>query len=235
MTAALQRLEGDRLHDRLDDAVARRRLHPRPVHGRHRRPAAARVRGDDRRRDSDFRLRLAELTPMLAAPVPASRRARSATAGCTWRSSGCSTAALRRLRLDAAARRCATTRVTMAVVGAAPRRDRLLLPDHPEGLHPEPGHRPDQRPDRDGAGPRLRGDGRRISSRSCGSSSADPNVKSVTSSIGGGGGLAAARRTAAACQHRAEAARANATLTADQVIDGAAAEARRRCRACACS
>ena len=50
MQAALRRLEGNRLHDRLDDGVARRGVHPGAVHGRHRRPAAARVRGDHRRR-----------------------------------------------------------------------------------------------------------------------------------------------------------------------------------------
>ena len=48
----VRRLEGDRLHDRLDDAVAGRGVHPGAVHGRHRRPAAARVRGHDRRRRS---------------------------------------------------------------------------------------------------------------------------------------------------------------------------------------
>ena len=50
MQAALRRVEGDRLHDSVDDAVARRGVHPGAVHGRHRRPAAARVRGHDRRR-----------------------------------------------------------------------------------------------------------------------------------------------------------------------------------------
>ena len=55
MQAALDGVEGDRLHDRLDDAVAGRGVHPGAVHGRHRRPAAPRVRGDDRRRDPRLR------------------------------------------------------------------------------------------------------------------------------------------------------------------------------------
>ena len=36
-----RRIEGDRVHHRLDDGVAGRGLHPDPVHGRHRRPADA--------------------------------------------------------------------------------------------------------------------------------------------------------------------------------------------------
>ena len=43
--AALQRLEGDRLHDRLDDHVAGRGVHSGSVHGRHSRPAVQGIRG----------------------------------------------------------------------------------------------------------------------------------------------------------------------------------------------
>jgi HAE1 family hydrophobic/amphiphilic exporter-1 len=40
--------------------LARRRLHPRPLHGRHRRTSAARIRGHDRRRHSRVGLRVAQ-------------------------------------------------------------------------------------------------------------------------------------------------------------------------------
>ena len=76
---------------RLDDAVARRGVHPGAVHGRHRRPAAARVRGHDRRRDSGLGLRVDQPDADAVQPLPASRRTRSGTAGSTTRSSGCST------------------------------------------------------------------------------------------------------------------------------------------------
>ncbi len=39
----------------VDDGVAGRGVHPGAVHGRHRRPAAARVRGDDRASPSSCR------------------------------------------------------------------------------------------------------------------------------------------------------------------------------------
>ncbi len=66
----VRRLEGDRLHDRLDDAVAGRGVHPGALHGRHRRPAAARVRGDDRRRDSGVGLRVDQPDADAVQPLP---------------------------------------------------------------------------------------------------------------------------------------------------------------------
>ena len=80
-----RRLEGDRVHDPLDDALAGRGVHPGPVHGRHRRPAAARVRGHDRRGDPGLGLRLAQLTPMLCSRFLKPPHA-SSTAGSTTRS-----------------------------------------------------------------------------------------------------------------------------------------------------
>ena len=50
-----QWIEGDRLHDHLDDRVAGGGVHPDSLHGRHRRPPAARIRGHDRRRDRGVR------------------------------------------------------------------------------------------------------------------------------------------------------------------------------------
>ena len=64
-------------------------------------------------------------------------------------------ASTRRLRLGAAAGDDAPRRHD-GRLGAAPRRDRLLLPHHSDGLHPEPGHRPAAGPDRSGAGHGLR-------------------------------------------------------------------------------
>ena len=50
--------------------VARRGLHPGAVHGRRRRPAAARVRGDDRRRDSGVGVRLDQPDADAVQPLP---------------------------------------------------------------------------------------------------------------------------------------------------------------------
>ena len=66
----VRRLEGDRLHDRLDDAVAGGGLHPDPVHGRDRRAADARVRGHHRGGDPRLRLRLADAHADAVQPVP---------------------------------------------------------------------------------------------------------------------------------------------------------------------
>ena len=49
MQAAIDGASESRLHDPLDDVLARRRVHPDPVHGRHHRQALPRVRGHDRR------------------------------------------------------------------------------------------------------------------------------------------------------------------------------------------
>ena len=49
---------------------------------------------------------------------------------------------------------------TMVVSAPAAGRHGLPVHDHPDGVHPQRGHRPAQRPDRDAPGARLRGDGR---------------------------------------------------------------------------
>ena len=54
------RLARDRLHHRLHDHLAGGGVHPGAVHGRHRGPAAARVRRHHHGRDPDLRLRLAD-------------------------------------------------------------------------------------------------------------------------------------------------------------------------------
>ena len=71
MEAALERLARDRLHHPLDDPLARRRVHPGAVHGRHRRPAAPRVRRHHRRRDPGLGLRLAHADADAVQPLPA--------------------------------------------------------------------------------------------------------------------------------------------------------------------
>ncbi len=231
MTAALSGSKEIALHDRLDDAVAGRGLHPGAVHGRHRRPAAARVRGDDRRRDSDVRLRLADADADAVGAVPAAAARRCATAGCTWRSSACSMAP--RDVYGWTLRQAMTHHgVTMARLGAAARRDGLLLPHHPDGLHPEPGHRPAQRPDRDGAGHRLRVDGR---------APAGGHPDRSRRSERQVGDLDDRRRRAAAAARPAAACQIELKPRAERDADGRPGDRRscgrssRPCRACACS
>ncbi len=67
-----RRIEGGRVHDRLDDAVARGGLHPGALHGRRRRPADARVRRDDRRGHPRVRPRVAHADADAVQPVPES-------------------------------------------------------------------------------------------------------------------------------------------------------------------
>ncbi len=63
-------LEGNRLHDRLDDRLAGRGLHPDSVHERHPRPAVPRVRGHDHGGDSDLRRRLGDADADAVQPLP---------------------------------------------------------------------------------------------------------------------------------------------------------------------
>ena len=72
-----RRLARNRLHDPVDDVLARRGVHPGAVHGRHPRPAAARVRRHDRRGDPGLGLRVADADAdaVLALSAPAQERA----------------------------------------------------------------------------------------------------------------------------------------------------------------
>ena len=56
--SGVQGIEGDRLHDHLDDHLPGRRVHPHPLHGRDRRPALPRVCRHDLRRNPNLRLRV---------------------------------------------------------------------------------------------------------------------------------------------------------------------------------
>ncbi len=81
MEAALNGLERDRLHHRVDDPVARRGVPARALHGRRGGPAAPRVRGGDRRRRAGVGLRLPHAHAHGVQPLPAPRA--SPTADCT--------------------------------------------------------------------------------------------------------------------------------------------------------
>ncbi len=71
MHGGVRRVEGNRVHDSVDDDLAGRGLHPGALHGRHRRTAAPRVLGDDRRRDSGVGLRLDQPHADAVQPLPA--------------------------------------------------------------------------------------------------------------------------------------------------------------------
>ena len=81
LTGVARRLARDRLHDRLDDAVAGRGVHPGAVHGRRARPAVPRVRGHDLRRDPDLRRRLGDADADAVQPLPEEADARTAKRG----------------------------------------------------------------------------------------------------------------------------------------------------------
>ena len=74
-----ERQPRDRLHHRLDDAVARGGVHPGAVPGRADRPAVPRVRGHDRRGDPRLRLRVAHAHADAVQPL-AQARARAGAA-----------------------------------------------------------------------------------------------------------------------------------------------------------
>ena len=89
-----------RVHHPVDDVLARRGVHPVPVHGRHHRQAVPRVRGDDRRGDSRVRLRVADAHADAVEPLPQIGSRQDSTAGCTrrrksstTRGSGCTSGA----------------------------------------------------------------------------------------------------------------------------------------------
>ena len=60
LQATFDGAQGNRLHHRVDDAVARGRFHPDPVHERHHRTLAARIRRDHRRGGAGVGFRFAE-------------------------------------------------------------------------------------------------------------------------------------------------------------------------------
>ena len=96
------------------------------------------------------------LTPMALQPLPAAARARP-TAASTRRRSASSPACSRSTSARSSSR-CAIRAFTLGVFFATLVRDRLPLHDHPQGLHPQRGHRAGLRVHRGRAGHLLRGD-----------------------------------------------------------------------------
>ena len=72
MTAALKGSQRDRLHHRLDDAVAGRGVHSGALHGRRARTAVQGIRGHHLRRDSDFGRGFGHLDAHALQPLSAS-------------------------------------------------------------------------------------------------------------------------------------------------------------------
>ena len=232
--AALDGLARDRLHDPLDDALARRGVHPGAVHGRassagcfHEFAVTICVG------DPDLRLRLADADADAVQPLPAPARRTSSTAASTRRPSASSTAC------------SAPTSGASRWVAAPPRRDASLVSvallvatvclfvRDPEGLHPERGHRPDLRRHR----------GRRRASRSTrwrGTSRRSPTIVRQDPNVAGLHRRASARAGPARRAqpgphlHPPEAARERAAR-ARRRHPGAAAEARPRSPASASS
>ena len=65
-----RRIARDRLHHRLDDAVAGRGVHPGAVHGRRARPPVPRILGQHLRRHPDFGRRLGDADADVVQPLP---------------------------------------------------------------------------------------------------------------------------------------------------------------------
>ena len=183
----VRRLEGSGVHDPVDDRVAGGGVHPGAVHGRHRRPAAARVRGHDRGGHPGVGRRVGDADADAVQPVPeAARTKRRHGCAVPWRPS-----AMFDLVLAGYAWTLRQTLrfrpVAMAVsIGARGRHRTVLFTQGADGVHPERGHRARFRPR-----PRAC---RASASRRCGSTSceaaeivaADPNVASVAGMIQGG-------------------------------------------------
>ena len=149
-----RRLEGNRLHHRLDDAVARRGVHPGAVHGRRARTAVPRIRGDDLRGDPDFGRGLGHADADVVQPVPAeadqARRGpvRPATERAfQWLLGGYDRTLQVALRHRG---------VTMASVRPGAGADRRALRRSAEGIHSGSGHRSDHGDDRGRAGNGVR-------------------------------------------------------------------------------
>ena len=180
-----RRLEGDRLHDPLDDALAGRRLHPGPLHGRHRRAALPRVRRHDRRRDPRLGLRLADADADALQPLPQAPR-RSVRHGPALRraSSGVFDGDARLLR-DGACAGSSSTAPDDRLLGARPRSPRSSSSRTiPKGFLPSEDTGQIFGFTEAAAGDLVRGDGRAPEGGRPRSSEADPNVDGFMSSCG---------------------------------------------------
>ena len=161
-----RRIARNRLHDRLDDAVARGRVHPGAVHGRRARPAVPRVLGHDLRRDSDFRRRVGDADADAVQPLPeeaAQRTARAAAArGSTTSTERAFQKWLGALRPHAADRHAASAGDDGRVRARCWSSTGVAVRRRAEGLHSRSGRVADFRHHRSGAGHGLR-QARRVS------------------------------------------------------------------------
>ena len=186
LTGVARRLARDRLHDRLDDAVAGRRVHPGAVHGRRARPAVPRVRGHDLRRDPDLRRRVGDADADAVQPLPARSRHEHGKHGWFYRATErvfdrllrvydrTLQCVLRHRAVDDGGFGAACWRAT----GAAVRRSS-------QGLHSRSGHRSDRGHHRSGAGHVVSTSWSSIRSRSPTSSGRIRTSKALVSTIGG--------------------------------------------------
>ena len=127
------RIEGNRLHHRFDDAVARGGVHPGAVPGRHPGPAVPRIRRHHLRRDPDFGRCVGDADAHAVSALPALARRAEAIAGSIASPS------------DSSKRCCAsTTARCKSFCGIAPSRcrrrsgagrHRSHVHQDPEGLH----------------------------------------------------------------------------------------------------
>ena len=235
MQAALDGAARDRLHDPLDDALAHRRVHPDPVHGRHRRPAVPRVRG--RRSRSAILVSgfvSLTLTPMLSSrflrPHGTTRQHGRALhghrarlrAGCCGQYEATLDWAMRHRRADDGRSRSRSSSAPVVLF--------MLVP---KGFIPERGHRADLR-----RRPRPRRARRsttwsRTSRQVAAIVAQDPNVARLHVGVG------RRQRRSTGTEpgphvHRPQAARP-ARLGVDDIITELRAEAARRCRASSCT
>ena len=108
LQAALEGLARNRLHHRLDDPVAGRRVHSGAVHGRHPGAAVPRIRRHHLRRDSDFGRGLGHADADAVQPLPAALRTSRRDPGSTASPSGSSTACCASTTVTPASGCCAT-------------------------------------------------------------------------------------------------------------------------------
>ena len=142
MQAALRGRARNRLHDRLDDALAGGGVHSRAVHGRHSGALAARIRRHHQRGDSDFRASSRSRSRRCCAAASCGRRAPGRTHSIAVRNG--SSKACARVRVDAPPRHPPSPPDDAGRRRHA-RRDRLPVRAGAERIHSQPGHRPDLR------------------------------------------------------------------------------------------
>ena len=136
-----QGLGRDRLHHRVHDAVAGGRVHPGAVHGRRAGPAVQGIRHHHLRRHPDFGRGLRHPHAHAVQPVPAlGARGEAELVLSRYREVLPGHAARLRRVADMGA---ALPAGDHGRLGGGPGRHSVYVRDHPQGLHPGPGHRSD--------------------------------------------------------------------------------------------